>query len=140
MILATGATAAPTKIIPAPAVDPKPVIVIKNNLGGVIGDFLLLKQFMEKYKVKVVFDGPCISACTMLLRLPKDDMCVTKNASFWFHLATHPDPKVADTASKALFDYYPDWVRDFITERGGLTHNFIIMNYKDVKKFLPNCS
>ncbi len=136
--ISTGA-AASVPTVKVPSVDPAPSIVIRNNLGGMIGDFLLLKKFLEKYNVKVTFDGPCISACTMLLRLPQKNICVTQSASFWFHRASHPDPEVAEKASVALLEFYPDWVRKYITDHGGLTKDFIIMKYADVKPHMPTC-
>lgn len=132
--ISTGASA--PKI---PNVDPTPSIVIRNNLGGMIGDFLLLKTFLEKYNVKVTFDGPCISACTMLLRMPEKNVCITPKASFWFHKASHSDPELAEKASVALLEYYPEWVKTFLNDNGGLKKDFTIMKYDYAKKHLPLC-
>lgn len=123
----------------ASSLDDPPKIVIKDNKGGMIGDFLAFKSFLERYEINVVFDGPCISACTILLLLPKERTCVTPNAQFMFHRAMHPDPEVEQAATEAIFTYYPGWVQDFIVEKGGLTRNFIIMKYSDVKKYIRTC-
>ena len=41
---------------------------------------------------RVVIDGPCLSACTMVLGvIPRDRICVTPRARLGFHAAWHPD-------------------------------------------------
>lgn len=123
----------------ADSFDGPPKIVIKDNKGGMIGDFLAFRGFLERYGITVVFDGPCISACTILLTLPKETTCVTSNAQFLFHRAMHPNPEVEQAATDVVFVHYPEWVQNFIIEKGGLTKNFLIMKYADVKKYIRTC-
>ena len=74
----------------------------------------------------VIIDGPCLSACTMVLGvIPRDRLCVTPRARLGFHAAwqlneagrqvTSPD------GTELLMSAYPQPIRDWIARRGGLS-------------------
>lgn len=63
--------------------------VIKDDGGGII------RNYLEKYKTmkisgeKIIIDGYCGSACTLLLGLlPKEQWCTTPKVQFGFHTAS----------------------------------------------------
>src|ERR1700756_4285443 len=64
---------------------------IRHDRGGRIDMYLHRYDGVRKSGQKVIVDGPCLSACTVLLgTIPKDRICVTGRASFGFHAAWVP--------------------------------------------------
>jgi hypothetical protein len=114
-------------------------VVIRNNPGGMIGDFLTFRWFLDHYNVLVIFDGSCVSACTLLLSLPPEQICVTRRATFSFHRARHQDMRVEDAATDAVFKMYPQWVQKFILDNGGLRRDFIQMSAAYAHAHLREC-
>src|SRR6202158_1204312 len=56
--------------------------------GGEVGPFLDLFERVRASGERVVIDGPCLSACTLVLSVvPSDRICVTRRAILGFHAA-----------------------------------------------------
>ena len=73
---------------------------------------------------RVVIDGPCLSACTLVLSMvPDERICVTRRAVLGFHAARSIDRRgrsyAEPEASQAVLEAYPAPVRDWISRRGG---------------------
>src|SRR5215831_9837924 len=65
---------------------------IKDDMGGLMTDYASRFANMRHSGERVVIDGPCYSACTMLLgMLSRDQVCVTPNAVLGFHSAWNFD-------------------------------------------------
>src|ERR1700746_3784749 len=65
---------------------------IRDDMGGLMTEYASRFATVRERGEKVVIDGPCYSACTMLLgMLPRDQVCVTPNAVFGFHAAWNFD-------------------------------------------------
>src|SRR5882724_13079799 len=65
---------------------------IKADPGGQIGPYLENLAALRSSGERVVIDGPCLSACTMVLGvIPRDHLCVTPRARLGFHSAWRPD-------------------------------------------------
>ena len=80
-----------------------------------------------------IIDGPCLSACTMVLGvIPRDRICVTPRARLGFHAAWHPGedghPIPSREATKLLMDIYPEHVRSWIARRGGLSPRMMYLS------------
>src|SRR5215471_5070436 len=61
---------------------------IVSSPGGQVGAFLDLFEAVRDSGERVVIDGPCLSACTLVLSIvPRDRICVTRRAAFGFHAA-----------------------------------------------------
>ena len=74
----------------------------------------------------MVIDGPCLSACTLLLStIPNSRICVTRRAVLGFHAARAVDRQgrvyAAPEATKLVAATYPAPVRTWIARHGGLT-------------------
>src|SRR6201989_874484 len=64
---------------------------IKSDPGGQIGPYLENLVALRGSGERVIIDGPCLSACTMLLGvIPRSRICVTPRARPGFHAAWHP--------------------------------------------------
>ena len=67
-------------------------IRILASPGGAVGPFLELFERVRASGERVVIDGPCLSACTLVLSMvPDDRICVTRRAVLGFHAARSID-------------------------------------------------
>src|SRR5712672_3909918 len=99
---------------------------IKADPGGQIGPYLENLALLRSSGEKVIIDGPCLSACTMLLGvIPRNRICVTPRARLGFHAAWHPGGNgqqvTSREATQLLMDIYTENVRSWIASRGGLS-------------------
>jgi hypothetical protein len=61
---------------------------ILSSRGGEVSRFLDLFEGVRKTGNRVVIDGPCLSACTLVLSVvPNSRICVTRRAILGFHAA-----------------------------------------------------
>jgi hypothetical protein len=112
--------------------------------GGEVAPFIDLFEKVRNSGERVVIDGPCLSACTLVLSLvPENRICVTGRAILGFHAArsvdrrgrTYPEPE----ASKLFLAAYPDPVRAWIMRRGGLTSRLLVLRGRELKAMYPPC-
>src|SRR5258705_7263310 len=62
--------------------------------GGQVGPFLDLFERVRASGERVVIDGPCLSACTLVLSMvPNNRICVTRRAVLGFHAARSIDQR-----------------------------------------------
>jgi hypothetical protein len=92
----------------------------------------------------VIVDGPCLSACTVLLgTIPKDRICVTGRAAFGFHAAWVPAGRGRQAPSalgdRMLWANYPAPVREWITRHGGLSKRIIYLRGRELTSLYPAC-
>ncbi len=117
---------------------------ISSDPGGQIGPYLENLVALRGSGEHVIIDGPCLSACTMLLGvIPRDRICATRNARLGFHAAWRPDesgrPVVSRGGTQLLMDVYPQRVRNWIARRGSLTPHMIYMHGRDLASVVPAC-
>ncbi len=89
---------------------------IVADSGGQIGPYLENLATLRNSGERVVIDGPCLSACTMVLGLvPRNQICATHNAVLGFHAAWMYDKSGSRVASasgtRELMKTYPAAVR-----------------------------
>src|SRR5665647_3551302 len=109
---------------------------IAEDRGGQIGHYLQAFAAVRSSGEKVVVDGNCLSACTLLLGLiPKSRVCATSRARFGFHAAWMPDidgrPVTSSMGTEALWNIYPTQVRRWINRHGGLSRRMIYLQGRD---------
>src|SRR3954449_3004459 len=110
---------------------------IKSDPGGQIGPYLENLVALRSSGERVVIDGPCLSACTMVLGvIPRDRICVTSRARLGFHAAWHPDdsgrPIVSRGGTQLLMEVYPAAVRRWIARRGGLNQRMMYLSGREL--------
>jgi hypothetical protein len=115
------------------------------DLGGKIGPYLNKYASLRQSGQKVVIDGPCVSACTLVVAvIPRDRICVTQRALLGFHAAWMPDsrgrPVQHREATKLLWSLYPPKVRDWIKRRGGLNGKTLVMRGHDLYALYRPCA
>jgi hypothetical protein len=117
---------------------------IQDDLGGSIESYLFKFAKIRDAGDRVVLDGMCNSACTLVLgTIPKERICVTPRASLGFHAAWQPgvtgEPVISQMWTGVLWDIYPPEIRDWITRRGGLTLQTIVLRGRELTQFYPLC-
>ena len=117
---------------------------IKADPGGQIGPYLEDLVALRSSGERVIIDGPCLSACTMLLGvIPKNRICVTPRARLGFHAAWHPGengrPVTSRAATQLLMDIYPDNVRAWINEHGGLSPRIMYLSGRELTAMYQSC-
>ena len=120
------------------------IVRIANDRGGHIGRYVDRFEKLRASGEKVVIDGLCASACTIVLgKIPYNRLCVTPNANLAFHAAWDfgargraiPNPE----ATHELFSIYPPQVRRWIASRGGLTPRMIFLRGRQLAAMYPPC-
>ena len=119
-------------------------IRILASPGGQIGPFLDLFERVKASGERVVIDGPCLSACTLVLSLvPSERICVTRRAVLGFHAARSIDARgrlySEPQASELVLEAYPSPVRGWIRRRGGLTSRLLLLRGRDLAAIYPAC-
>jgi hypothetical protein len=112
--------------------------------GGQVGPFLDLFERVRASGERVVIDGPCLSACTLVLSMvPSDRICVTRRAILGFHAARSVDPLgrmyAEPEASELVLEAYPAAVRGWIRRRGGLTSHLLLLRGRELAAIYPSC-
>ena len=117
---------------------------ILTSAGGEVGPFLDLFARVRASGERVVIDGPCLSACTLVLSMvPNDRICVTRRAILGFHAARSFDPLgriyAEPQASELVLEAYPSAVRGWIRHRGGLTSRLLLLRGRELAAIYPSC-
>jgi hypothetical protein len=119
-------------------------IRILGSSGGEVGPFLNLFERVRASGERVVIDGPCLSACTLVLSMvPNDRICVTRRAILGFHAARSMDQRgrmyAEPQASELVLEAYPSAVRGWIRHRGGLTSRLLLLRGRELAAIYPSC-
>jgi len=114
--------------------------------GGEVGSYLELFAAVRQSGQRVVIDGPCYSACTLVLSsIPRNRICVTRRAVLGFHAPRWIDRRGRQYAAsndtvRAVTDVYPADVRAWIDRHGGLTGKPIYLRGSQLMAMYPRCS
>ena len=117
---------------------------IASDSGGEIGAYLQRFESLRLSGQDVIIDGPCLSACTLVLgAIPRDHVCVTSRARLGFHTAWRPNefgrPVVSPAGTELMMTNYPQWVRDWIARHGGLSPRLIYLAGSELASMYPAC-
>src|SRR5450631_207875 len=128
-------------VIPPPAYAE---VRILASPGGQVGPFIDLFERVRASGERVVIDGPCLSACTLVLSVvPDDRICVTRRAILGFHAARSIDRRgriyAEPEASELVLEAYPAPVRGWIRRRGGLTSRLLLLRGRELAAIYPSC-
>jgi len=118
---------------------------ILSSPGGEVSEYLRLFAAVRASGERVVIDGPCLSACTLLLStIPNNRICVTRRAVLGFHAARAVDRQgrvyAAPEATRVVAATYPAPVRSWIRRHGGLTSRLILLRGRELASIYPRCS
>jgi hypothetical protein len=118
---------------------------ILSSPGGYVSDYLQAFALVRQSGERVVIDGPCLSACTLVLStIPSNRICVTRRAILGFHAPRLLDRRTGRSsrdpeATRLVIDSYPVGVRAWIKKRGGLTQKLILLRGRELTALYRRC-
>ncbi len=117
---------------------------ISEDRGGQIGQYLQAFANLRASGERVIIDGDCLSACTLVLGImPRSRMCATSRAVFGFHAAWMPGrdgrPVTSGPGTRELWKVYPWRVRRWINSHGGLSRHMIYLHGHDLHGIVASC-
>ena len=117
---------------------------IQDDPGGRIGQYVETFAALRDSGERVVIDGACLSACTMVLGLiPHDRICVTERALLGFHAAWMPGPQgrpvKSELGTQTLWEVYPLHVKRWLVRKGGLQKKMIFLRGRELSAMYPEC-
>jgi len=117
---------------------------ILESPGGQVGPFLDLFDRVAASGERVIIDGPCMSACTLVLSVvPQERICVTRRAVLGFHAARSIDRRgrmyAEPEASQLVLEAYPGPVRSWIIRHGGLTSHVLLLRGRELAALYRSC-
>jgi len=121
-------------------------IRILGSPGGAVGPYLDLFETVRQSGQRVVIDGPCYSACTLVLStVPRERICVTRRAVLGFHAPRWLDKQGRQYAASrettsTVASTYPADVRAWIDRHGGLKSQPIFLRGRELAAMYPRCS
>jgi hypothetical protein len=120
------------------------VVRISRDNGGPIGPYLYTFAVLRSTGESVIIDGPCLSACTLVLGvLPKDKICVTQRARLGFHAAWQRDRRgrkvISKSGTEVVMKIYPPEIRSWIEKNGGLNDKLIFLQGPELANMYKAC-
>jgi hypothetical protein len=117
---------------------------ILSSGGGSVGQYLDFFAKVRQSGERVVIDGPCLSACTLVLSsVPRKRICVTSRAVLGFHAPYLVDDKGRKFRSReitqAVNAAYPANIRSWIKRNGGLNGKTILLKGRELNALVPRC-
>jgi hypothetical protein len=117
---------------------------IMASLGGPVGGYLTFFSKVRQSGERVIIDGPCLSACTLVLStIPRSRICVTPRAVLGFHAPVVVDENGRKFRSRdvtrAIDASYPPAVRAWIKRHGGLTQDVILLKGRELAALYRRC-
>jgi len=116
---------------PLPTIQP---IIIDDNPGGVVDTFAYFYGAIRASHVPVILRGVCISACTLVLSLPKDQVCVEPTAILGFHEASISGVPNMIITKSFMRRFYPAIVQRWLALQT-ITPEPILVGADDIVKF-----
>ena len=117
---------------------------IDGDMGGPLGTYLLRFAAIRDAGERVMIDGDCFSACTLVTALvPRDRICITDRAALGFHAGWFENKEgkrmVSPTGTGLLYQMYPPIIRNWITRHGGLGNRTIVMDARELAALYRYC-
>ncbi len=117
---------------------------IGDDPGGELGAYLLKFSQWRQSGERVVIDGRCLSACTLVLGLlPPQRICITPRAVLGFHATWTANAfglrKLSGWSTRTLLQMYPEAVRQWIRRHGGLSNRMIYLTGGELAALYPSC-
>jgi hypothetical protein len=117
---------------------------ITDDRGGKIEDYLTAFASVRDSSQRVIINGPCYSACTLMLGVvPRDRIRATSSAQLGFHTAAKKDlfgrQVHSPEGTQVVWNTYPEDVRRWITHRGGLSAKMMFLSGRQLESIVQPC-
>lgn len=120
------------------------MVRIDDDRGGLLGEYLLKFAAIRDSGERIMIDGSCYSACTLVTALiPKQRICVTERAKLGFHAGWVDDQNGERTVSiegtRLMYQMYPREIRHWIKLHGGLGKQTLVLKGRELMEVYPAC-
>ena len=120
------------------------IVRIDDDRGGFLGEYLLKFATIRDSGERVMIDGSCYSACTLVTALiPKQRICVTERARLGFHAGWVDDQTgeraVSVEGTHLMYQMYPREIQRWISLHGGLGTRTLILRGRELMAVYPIC-
>ena len=117
---------------------------IDGDMGGSLGEYLLKFAAIRDSGERVMIDGSCFSACTLVTALlPRDKICITERAMLGFHAGWFENESgeraISPIGTRVLYQMYPPLIRNWIARRGGLGSRTIVLEGRELAAMYRYC-
>lgn len=114
-------------------------LVIEESMGGSVNDFRLAGLHLLYTRTPIIVDGPCYSACTLLLDEARPYVCLTTRAVLGYHKAAYVDDQKVKHSSELYYE--TPGLNDYLNSRGGLPENddLMLVPFEQAKQFYTPC-
>jgi len=118
---------------------------IVSDPGGEVSSYVHKFEALRRSGERVVIDGPCLSACTLLTGIiPPDRVCITRRAVLGFHAASYYDDTSRSLVptrqgSRLVMRFYPAEIRSWIERHGGLTPQLLTLRGRELAALYRTC-
>ena len=121
------------------------VVRITDDVGGRIGTYVEAYSAVRSSGERVVIDGACLSACTLVLGIvPRERICVTSRAMLGFHAGWFENKAgervTSPTGTRVLYELYPPVIRSWIARQGGLGKRTIVLEGRELAAVYRYCN
>jgi hypothetical protein len=115
----------------------KPCVIEYSGGGNVLG-FRLQGQELAAKRTPVIVDGPCLSACTLLLDEARGNVCITDRAVLGYHQSYADRDGVR---SYAPLEYKTPGLGAYLEDHGGAPKGvFLMVPFAEAKAFYQPCA
>ena len=105
--------------------------------GGTVGNYLNFFSQIRRSGERVIIDGPCMSACTLVLStIPRNRICVTSTRSVVDEKGRTSGSR---EATRAVTAAYPPAIRAWIKRNGGLRQKVITLRGRELTALYRRC-
>jgi hypothetical protein len=118
---------------------------IDGDMGGPLGEYLLRFAKIRDSGEQVVIDGSCFSACTLVTAfVPKTKVCITPRARLGFHASWFENRSgakvISAAATQVLYEMYPPIIKTWITRKGGLGSQILLLQGAELASIYRYCN
>jgi hypothetical protein len=112
--------------------------VIEYSAGGNVLGFRLQGQKLASQSTPVIVDGPCLSACTLLVDEARSNVCITDRAVFGYHQSFSDRD---GERSYVPLEYKTPGLGAFLDGHGGEPKGvFLMVPFAQAKAFYQPCA
>jgi hypothetical protein len=120
------------------------MVRIDDDRGGLLGEYLLKFATIRDSGERIMIDGSCYSACTLVTALiPKRRICVTERAKLGFHAGWVDDQNgqqaVSIEGTDLMYQMYPREIQRWIKLHGGLGKQTLVLKGRELMAVYPVC-
>ncbi len=117
---------------------------IDDDRGGSLGQYLLKFATIRDSGERVMIDGSCYSACTLVTALiPKQRICVTERAKLGFHAGwiseQNGERAISVEGTHLMYQMYPREIQRWINLHGGLGKQTLVLKGRELTAVYPVC-